>query len=110
MSSKHIVVEKKLAAIEAEMRRIGMWQAEPLPEMAYAFQEAFAMDTMAFAQWLQFVFVPRVKSIVAARGEFPSGSSVGTQAIREFDGYDEASHLVSLLGEFDELFDNGDRP
>src|SRR5258708_987613 len=99
------LVEEKLAAIEAEMRRIGMWQAEPLPEAAYAFQEAFAMDTMAFAQWLQFVFIPRVKSIIEAQGEFPSSSSVGAQAIREFDGYDEAAALVSLLCEFDELFD-----
>jgi len=104
------VVEEKLAAIEAEMRRIGMWQSEPLPEAAYTFQEAFAMDTMAFTQWLQFVFIPRVKSILEAQGEFPSSSSIGTQAIREFDGYDEAGPLMSLLCEFDGLFDDDDRP
>lgn len=100
------IVEAKLAAIEAEMRRIGLWQSEPLPGAAYAFQEPFAMDTMAFPQWLQFVFIPRVKSIVQVRGEFPSSSSVGTQAIREFDGYSEATKLVALLCEFDELFSN----
>jgi uncharacterized protein YqcC (DUF446 family) len=99
------LVEKKLTAIEAEMRRIGLWQRAPLPEAAYTFQEAFAMDTMAFPQWLQFVFIPRVKSIVQARGEFPASSNVGTQAIREFDGYAAAAKLISLLGEFDELFD-----
>jgi uncharacterized protein YqcC (DUF446 family) len=99
------LVEEKLAGIEAEMRQIGMWQSEPLPEAAYAFQEAFARDTMAFPQWLQFVFIPRVKSIIAARGEFLSSSNVGTQAVREFDGYAEATRLVSLLCEFDELFD-----
>ncbi len=99
------LVEAKLFAIEAEMRRIGLWQSEPLPETAYAFQEPFAMDTMAFPQWLQFVFIPRVKSSLAAVGEFPSSSNVGTQAIREFDGYAEAARLVSLLCEFDALFD-----
>jgi len=98
------IVSEKLAAIEAEMRRIGMWRAEPLPEAAYAFQEAFAMDTMAFTQWLQFIFIPRVKAILETQGEFPSGSSVGMQAIREFDGYAEAGPLVSLLSEFDGLF------
>jgi len=98
------LVEKKLTAIEAEMRRIGMWQSEPLPETAYAFQEPFAMDTMAFPQWLQFVFIPRVQSIVQARGEFPASSNVGTQAIREFDGVAAATKLVALLCEFADLF------
>lgn len=106
MPPEHESVRKKLAAIEAEMRRIGMWQAKPLAEDQYDFREAFARDTMAFAQWLQFIFVPRVKSIVEAQGEFPSGSSVGTQALREFDGDAEAGKLASLLCEFDGLFDD----
>jgi len=84
---------------------MGIWQAEPLAEEQYDFHQAFAMDTMTFPQWLQFIFIPRVKSILEARGDFPSGSSVGVQAIREFDGYAEAGELVAVLCEFDKLFD-----
>ena len=105
MPPEHKRVREKLAAIEAEMRRIKLWQSEPPAEAQSNFREAFARDTLAFAQWLQFIFIPRVKSIVEARGEFPSSSSVGTQALREFDGYAEADALVSLLCEFDGLFD-----
>jgi uncharacterized protein YqcC (DUF446 family) len=94
----------KIAQIEPEMNRIGFWRAEPLPESAYAFRQAFAMDTMTFGQWLQFIFVPRVKSIIGQRGEFPTSSQVGVQAIREFDGDPQADRLVSLLCEFDALF------
>lgn len=83
------------------MKRCGMWQDQPLPPEAYQFQRAFAMDTMAYSQWLQFVFIPRVRQIIAERGGFPSESSVGTQAIREFDGDDRATTLVGLLCEFD---------
>ncbi len=99
-------VTAKIAAIEAEMKRIGYWSAEPLPEGAYAFRQAFAMDTMAFGQWLQFIFISRVKSIIEQRGAFPAQSQVGTQAVREFDGDQQAAHLVSLLCEFDSLFNN----
>lgn len=99
----------QIAEIEAEMNRIGYWCAEPLPESAYDFHMAFAMDTMAFVQWLQFVFVPRVKSIIQQRGEFPASSQVGAQAIREFDSDPQAGRLVSLLCEFDSLFDKGVR-
>ena len=97
-------VKKSIDEIEAEMKRIGYWSADPLPEEAYDFREAFAMDTMAFSQWLQFILIPRVHQIIAEGGEFPANSMVGAQAMREFDGDADAAHLVSLLGEFDRLF------
>ena len=97
-------VEFKLSAIDREMKRIEYWTFESLPDEAYDFQEAFAMDTMAFSQWLQFIFIPRVRSIIEQKGDFPSESMVGTQAAREFEGDGNASELVTLLSEFDELF------
>src|SRR5215216_345513 len=48
-------VAAKIAEIESEMKRIGMWQSAPLEPERYNFTQAFAMDTMAFSQWLQFV-------------------------------------------------------
>jgi uncharacterized protein YqcC (DUF446 family) len=96
-------VTRYLDQIEAEMRRIGMWQAEPLRPEQLKFTKAFAMDTMAFSQWLQFIFLPRVREAVAAKS-FPKGSSVGAQAVREFDGQPESEHLLTLLSEFDTLF------
>ena len=104
MKTRHDIVKEKVVEIENEMKRIGSWQSEPLPEEKYDFQAAFARDTMAFGQWLQFVFIPRVTSIVEERGAFPSSSSVGAQAIRELDGDHAAQRLVTLLCEFDALF------
>jgi uncharacterized protein YqcC (DUF446 family) len=96
-------VRDMLTRIENEMRQAGFWQAAPLPEEAYEFRQAFAMDTMAYPQWLQFIFVPRVKAILDGGGDWPSSSAVGAQAIREFDGLPEASALITLLCEFDGL-------
>ena len=90
--------------IEQEMRTIGLWRDQPLRPEQMKFKQAFAMDTMTFSQWLQFVFVPRVHEAIAANS-FPRSSSVGTQAIREFDGDLDAAHLVELLCEFDGLFE-----
>ena len=90
--------------IEAEMRRLGYWQNQPLRPEQMQFKQAFAMDTMAFTQWLQFVFLPRVRE-AAATNQFPSSSRVGTQAIREFDCDPNAGDLTTLLAEFDGLFD-----
>jgi uncharacterized protein YqcC (DUF446 family) len=100
----YAVVSSRLGAIEDELKRISWWQAQPLSAEQYDFQQAFAMDTMTFSQWLQFIFIPRVKDIVESRGEFPKSSSVGTQAVREFDSLPEAETLITLLSEFDALF------
>jgi uncharacterized protein YqcC (DUF446 family) len=97
-------VERKMFEIEAEMKRIGYWSDEPPPEEAYKFQQAFAMDAMAFSQWLQFILIPRVWTIIEQKGDFPSESMVGIQAVREFDGDSNASGLVTRLSEFDDLF------
>lgn len=97
-------VERKISEIEAEMKRIGYWSLEPLPEEAYDFRQAFGMDTMAFSQWLQYILIPRVRTIIEQKGDFPSESMVGMQAVREFDGDATASGLVKLLSEFDDLF------
>lgn len=102
MPDKETVLSK-LEQIQAEMRRIGMWQENPLEPEQYDFRAAFAGDTMTFSQWLQFIFIPNVRG-AAASGQFPASSQVGTQAIREFDGVDEASGLITLLGEFDAFF------
>jgi len=88
--------------IEWELRRLNVWRREPLPASAYESQQAFFADTMTFFQWLQFVLLPRVREIIAEKGAFPKGSSVGAYAIRELDGFDEGCDLVSLLCEFDE--------
>ena len=101
----HASVSAMIDRIENEMRSIGFWQDTPLEPAQYQFREAFAMDTMGYGQWLQFVFIPRVREIIEAHGEFPTQSMVGVQAVREFDGLLEASNLTRLLSDFDALIE-----
>jgi uncharacterized protein YqcC (DUF446 family) len=103
MQTKHELIKAKIAEVEREMKQIGYWQSEPPAPGAIRVRSAFAVDTMAFSQWLQFIFIPRVVSIVDTGGEFPAKSSVGAQAGREFDGDDKAARLVESLCELDAL-------
>lgn len=98
-------VTGQITAIEAEMRRVGLWQDTPLQPEQYDFRAAFAGDTMAFPQWLQFIFIPKVRQIINVRGAFPSSSQVAAYAVREFDTYrEDTSQLITLLSDFDRLF------
>jgi uncharacterized protein YqcC (DUF446 family) len=103
MPSKHDLLHYA-DLIEAEMKRIRYWQETPLRPEQMQFTKAFAVDTMTFTQWLQFIFLTRVREAAAAN-QPPSGSSVSAQAVREFDGDPDADNLITLLSEFDALFD-----
>lgn len=98
------LVEAKLIEIEAEMKAAGFWQASPLTPDQLDFSAPFGLDRMAFSQWLQFVFVPRVREAIES-GRLPASSNVSGQAVREFDTDPRANRLVRLLSEFDALFD-----
>jgi uncharacterized protein YqcC (DUF446 family) len=89
--------------IEAELRSLRAWQADPLPRETIEGGGAFGMNTMAFSQWVQFVLVPRLHEVAAGAIEMPPESHVGVQAVREFDSWPEAIELTRLLIEVDGL-------
>jgi uncharacterized protein YqcC (DUF446 family) len=99
--NNHQLAEEKIERIEVELKALGWWRAESLPSEMLEFRAPFAMDTMPFSYWLQFVFIPNVRAICAQRGNFPTTSHVAAQAVGEFDGIDEAENLIALLTDFD---------
>jgi uncharacterized protein YqcC (DUF446 family) len=92
------------AAICEEMKRTGVWNIARPADDAFDDMGAFGMKTMAFEQWLRWVFVPRVEGSLAAGGPWPASSEIAAHATRELDGVLELAELVRLLGDFDVLF------
>ncbi|WP_028240362.1 YqcC family protein [Stutzerimonas azotifigens] len=94
----------QLLAIERELRGLGLWAEVAPTREALASVEPFCVDTLAFEQWLQWVFLPRMKVIVEADHPLPSAS--GVQAMAEVvyrDRLSEVGGLLEALGEFDRL-------
>jgi uncharacterized protein YqcC (DUF446 family) len=98
-------VRAQFLKITAEMRRIGMWDVPKLSPDQLEDMGAFGSNTMAFEQWLRWIFVPNVQTLLEKGGPWPTSSDVGAAAVRNFDGQDGALGLVTLLCEFDELFE-----
>jgi uncharacterized protein YqcC (DUF446 family) len=96
---------QKIDAIEGELKRLGRWEQTAPPPEAFEHMGAFGSHTMAFEQWLEFVLIPRVRAIITAQGSFPSSSQVSVYAIREWDGVPDVDRLLTLLREFDDLFE-----
>jgi len=90
--------------IEQEMRSIGMWSDAPPPPGASEIKEAFGGSALSLEQWLQYVFLSRVRGACAEKS-LPRTSEVGQRAYREWvmHGPDDPRDrpLIELLFELD---------
>lgn len=54
-----------LEALENALHRCGLWRTESPSAEALASQQPFACDTLALEQWLQFIFIPRMRALLS---------------------------------------------
>lgn len=103
----HIQILSLLIDIEAELRRLQQWQHEPPPAEALASVEPFCVDTLTFAQWLQFVFLPRMHALAAVRQLPPGRCEIKPMAEEYFlagpflEKKVDAAKLLQAIGELD---------
>lgn len=104
MDARVNALAEHLLLIERELRLLGWWQEQAPGAEALASQEPFCVDTLSFEQWLQWIFLPRMKQLLEAGAALPSVSGIQPMAemvYREQSG--AARRLLELLGEFDRL-------
>lgn len=93
-----------LLAIEAEMRRISLWEEVRPSEKALSSLVPFCHDTLAFHQWLQWVFLPKMKRVLETEEDFPTSSDITPLAEYSFAQVPlETDKLLKLIREFDEF-------
>ncbi len=100
--SVHVNIASLLIDVEAELRRLQQWQSEPPTVAALASTEPFCVDTLSFAQWLQFIFLPRMHALVA-NNQLPPGRCEIKPMAEEYlraAGLDGAN-LLRAIGELD---------
>lgn len=97
-------VADSLLQIEIELRRIDAWESVPPPDEALQSTKPFAVDTLEFTQWLQFVFVDRMKVLIENGHPLPEVSGMAPMAEEHFRGRSEHGHnLIRELAEMDRL-------
>lgn len=101
MSKKVILLLEELVQ---ELRRQNVWLATPPSPEAMSSINPFCMDTMAFSQWLQWFFVPRMQAIIDQGSSFPTGSNIKPYAEEALMLEKlETDKLLILIDQFDQL-------
>lgn len=92
------------------MRQCQFWESIPPSPQALSSPNPFCVDTLTFPQWLQFVFIPRVKVIIEEQQPLPSNSDIVPMAEEWFgkNAADEGKRVIATLAEFDALINNLD--
>jgi uncharacterized protein YqcC (DUF446 family) len=111
MMEKIIQVADSLLIVEAEMRRISVWSAEQPSEGALQSRQPFSIDTLEFTEWLQFIFLPRMRSLVEQNRPLPSISGIAPMAEEHFRGdARRARYLIRELEKLDRLLTDSSAP
>ncbi|MCI0505974.1 MAG: YqcC family protein [Gammaproteobacteria bacterium] len=91
-----------LAAMQQEMERIGIWEENAPPVENLASSQPFCYDTLHVGQWLQWIFIPRMQTIVDQRFRIPQRCDIHPYAAESLEGYTiDSVTLLSLIREID---------
>jgi uncharacterized protein YqcC (DUF446 family) len=89
--------------LEAELRRMDLWEHVPPTQQMLASTQPFCFDTLALSQWLQWLLIPRMRRIFAGEGSLPTESAIHPLAEDCFSHLDDPSTLLMLIERFDRL-------
>jgi uncharacterized protein YqcC (DUF446 family) len=98
-----------LLQVEAELRRLELWQEERPDSTALESSIPFCADTLHFNQWLQWIFVPRMKQIIEASYPLPARCEILPYAEEFCHGQEvDTEALLHLIGCFDDLINESE--
>jgi uncharacterized protein YqcC (DUF446 family) len=93
-----------LNQIQTELEHLKLWQMNaPSPEQLMS-TLPFCMDTLTFTEWLQWIYIGRLRALIEAKQDLPKGAVVYPYAEETFKVDGQGSRqLLLLISELDQL-------
>lgn len=96
--------QQLLTAIEAELKQRLLWNDMTPSAEALASTAPFCIDTLCFADWLQFIFLAKMKPLVVMQMPLPAKMVIHPMAEEAFKPVAADTHaLLALILSFDQL-------
>lgn len=101
----------RLFAVEQHLRDLDAWSDTVPSAEALASDQPFAIDTLEFVEWLQFIFLPRMQELVQSGAPLPVACGIAPMAEEYFSGrsiasgkpFADSEQLIVALAAIDEL-------
>ncbi len=93
-----------LIDLEAALRSLNHWESQSPPAEALRSEQPFAVDTLKFNQWLQFIFIPRMRFLIEQRADLPDRCGITPMAEEFYRGQQlPVADLLAALERIDDL-------
>lgn len=104
-TERHQLMLKLMLAVETEMRALRLWSDIAPDARAMSSVVPFMYDTLKLHQWLQWIFLPRTRALIEARGTLPGNCQIQPLAEHEFSRLQDTDtfRLLELIGQIDAL-------
>lgn len=94
--------QQLLEELSSQLQLHQLWSDTAPAASALQSQAPFCVDTLPFAGWLQFVFLPRMQALVAAKQPLPTQMQITPMAEVVYEGQD-VKGLIQVLHALDTL-------
>ncbi|MCC2618156.1 YqcC family protein [Aestuariibacter halophilus] len=96
-------VEMALISLADALQRAGLWSDTPPSPQALASQAPFACDHLPFEGWLQHLFIPRLRAMLAAGDTLPATSGIAAMGEVVWQDHHDYAQVMIQLREIDTL-------
>ncbi|WP_281546026.1 YqcC family protein [Grimontia sp. SpTr1] len=102
--SKHEKVGALLLALKDTLEVHGHWQSEPPSSEALSSVEPFAVDTLGCAEWLQWIFIPKMAFLLQHGQPLPESFSIAPYVEEAMRGQEGHADITRVSMDIDALF------
>lgn len=89
--------------LEKCLREYNLWQLDMPSHDDLMSTEPFSCDTLNLTEWLQWVFIPKMKQVIESNAVLPQGSNITAYAEEALKGVDfPAGDLLNIIRQLDQ--------
>ena len=93
-----------LFELEAELRRMGLWEKQMPTTSALTSTLPFCADTLRIEQWLQWVFIPQIRALIHQESSLPLKCEIYPYALEFFqENNADTRSLLQLIQQIDRV-------
>lgn len=101
--TKCVKLAELLHQLEAQLKTHGLWQQTMPSPQALQSAQPFAIDTLQPHEWLQWIFIARMQTLIESNQPLPSGFAVEPYFAEVWKQEPQFSDLLMTLQNIDEL-------
>lgn len=95
-----------LDSIEQELRVLDKWdETQPQSEMLCS-SEPFSVDRLEPSQWLQWIFLPKMRMLISENRSIPKPFSITEYFEESYKDESDKKNLLILLKEMDKMIND----